>query len=1089
MGGAAAVVFWLGYDGGSYTLQSWTKAAIVTWWTVLIGVAAGVLPRARIGRPAAAAIALMLGFATFSACSAAWSNSAEAAVTATARAVFYCGILTLVVFLCTRRSAARTSDVLALGLVAVAVLALLSRFFESVFPADPILATVPDSHTRLSYPVGYWNGLAILVALACPLLLRAALDERSPIARAAALAPFPALAAVIYLSSSRSGSITAVVGAVGLVALCRRRWQGVGALGLAFVGSIATVLFLRQQQALVDGPLGTATARHEGHIAALVVAVVSLATAASWWAIAPRLDRVEVSRSVGRIGVALLVVAVAAGVAAANPVSRWHSFTRPPAETATRADVRAHFVSSSGNWRWQYWKSAFDEWKTRPLVGRGSGSYEAWWLRLRHGDHENVVGNAHSLYAQTAGELGLVGLGLLLAAFVLGIVVGTRRALGMRGALGDTAAAATAGFAAYAVAAGIDWMWELPAVSVVGFVLLALAVGPATGREQRLPARPYMGTGLRAATSVVAIVALLLELNLLAGDLRLGDSQAAAAQGDLAAARSAARDAHRLQPWSATPYLQLALIDEQAGSLPSAAKSIVEAINRDRSDWRVWFIASRIENEIGKTGGAEAAYRMARSLNPGGSAFVSRTIPGTPPPQSLITAVHDPNNFSKPDAPIAFQHAAWTGATAARILIPWVEVAPREPSGDPASPLNPSYDWSSVDRQVVLAVRSGLEPMLDLYEPPQWAERPGSSVGLPELRNFTDIGAFARAAAERYSGKLPGLPRVHDWGVWNEPNVSYYLSPQYVDAKPVSPDIYRRMVNAFADSVHAVHRDNLVVAGDTSPFSQGDADTDPTKDNVAMAPLDFMRRLLCMSSGPTPQPTCKTTVRFDVWAHHPYTHGGPLDKADKVDNVSIGDLPAMRNLLDAAVQAGHVKSDGTVGFWVTEFSWDSKPTDPAGVPVALEAKWVAEAMYQMWKAGVSLVTWYLVHDQTWRPNSGNNFQSSLFQPGPTIAGDWPKPALASFRFPFVGHVQDGKVFVWGRTPYGRSERVLVEQLQANRWVRLGVVTTNHNGLFSRTFSAPTKGYVRARELRRSGLAAPPFPLAPLPDLHIQPFGS
>jgi hypothetical protein len=138
---------------------------------------------------------------------------------------------------------------------------------------------------------------------------------------------------------------------------------------------------------------------------------------------------------------------------------------------------------------------------------------------------------------------------------------------------------------------------------------------------------------------------------------------------------------------------------------------------------------------------------------------------------------------------------------------------------------------------------------------------------------------------------------------------------------------------------------------------------------------------------------------------------------------------------------------------------------------------------------VSLVAWYLVHDQTWKPKSNNNFQSSLYQPGATIAQDTPKPALATYRFPFVGHVQNGKVAVWGRTPWGRPGKVLVEQLQAGRWVRLGVVQTNGNGLLSRTFSAPTKGYVRARELRQGGLTAPPFPLAPLPDLHIQPFGS
>ena len=31
--------------------------------------------------------------------------------------------------------------------------------------------------------------------------------------------------------------------------------------------------------------------------------------------------------------------------------------------------------------RWQLWGSAIDEFETKPLVGRGAGSFESWWLR------------------------------------------------------------------------------------------------------------------------------------------------------------------------------------------------------------------------------------------------------------------------------------------------------------------------------------------------------------------------------------------------------------------------------------------------------------------------------------------------------------------------------------------------------------------------------------------------------------------------------------------------------------------------------------------------------------------------------------
>ena len=59
------------------------------------------------------------------------------------------------------------------------------------------------------------------------------------------------------------------------------------------------------------------------------------------------------------------------------------------------------------------------------------------------------------------------------------------------------------------------------------------------------------------------------------------------------------------------------------------------------------------------------------------------------------------------------------------------------------------------------------------------------------------------------------------------------------------------MVNAMARAVHAVHRDNVVIAGGLAPFG-GDIN-DPSGGQVGdqerIHPLEFMRKLLCMSDG------------------------------------------------------------------------------------------------------------------------------------------------------------------------------------------------------------------------------------------------
>jgi Cellulase (glycosyl hydrolase family 5) len=438
------------------------------------------------------------------------------------------------------------------------------------------------------------------------------------------------------------------------------------------------------------------------------------------------------------------------------------------------------------------------------------------------------------------------------------------------------------------------------------------------------------------------------------------------------------------------------------------------------------------------------------------------------PANGLVTAFYDPSTFSGPEAATAFGHAYSAGAGAVLIAVVWAAVAPAEPSTDPTDPANPAYHWDQVTTQVTLALQAGLEPILDVYGPPNWAKQPGAD-GLPQLRDPADVGRFMLAAARRYSGDFEGLPRVRYWQVWNEPNDSEYLDPQYLNGQPASPAIYRQMVNAAADAVHSVHADNVVIAGGQSPFGQGNASTDPRAKHVIIAPMSFMRDLLA------------APIKFDVWAHHPYTAGGPNTKA-KGDDVSLGNMPQMKAALDAAVAAGRIQSDNGVRFWVSEFSWDSKPPDKRGVPVTLETEWVAEALYRAWNSGVSLFTWFEIRD-----NPQIHFESALYFRGATVAADTPKPARAAFLFPFVGHIIKGKLIVWGRTPWGQPGTVQIEELhKGGGWTVIGTVATDANGIFTQTFGSSHGKYVRARVA--GGLVSPQFPEKGTKNMKISPFG-
>jgi hypothetical protein len=267
---------------------------------------------------------------------------------------------------------------------------------------------------------------------------------------------------------------------------------------------------------------------------------------------------------------------------------------------------------------------------------------------------------------------------------------------------------------------------------------------------------------------------------------------------------------------------------------------------------------------------------------------------------------------------------------------------------------------------------------------------------------------------------------------------------------------------------------------------------------VGHMPLDFMRKLLCMSGGRDPRPECGAQVAFDVWSTHPYTSGGPTHHAYWPDDVSIGDLPEMRRLLRAAIRHGRVSSARSVEFWVTEFSWETNGPDPLGLRPKLHARWTSEALYRMWSSGVSLVTHWLLRD---RPFPATANQSGLYFCGlrettdegscwASSLGDVPKSrTIRAFRFPFVAFPRNGRVFTWGRTPASKPGRVVIQRRTSSGWRRIGVLRANQYGIFQKTWRiAATRGVWRAR-LAPNGQASVGFSLRRVPDRAlIHPFG-
>ena len=90
--------------------------------------------------------------------------------------------------------------------------------------------------------------------------------------------------------------------------------------------------------------------------------------------------------------------------------------------------------------------------------------------------------DAHSLYLETLAELGPIGLALLLAALIIPL-------LALRGGRDPLLATAAGAYVAFLVHTGVDWDWELPAVTLAGLACgsaMLVARRPSDAPELRL---------------------------------------------------------------------------------------------------------------------------------------------------------------------------------------------------------------------------------------------------------------------------------------------------------------------------------------------------------------------------------------------------------------------------------------------------------------------------------------------------------------------------------------------------------------------------------------------------------------------------
>src|SRR5206468_3845454 len=116
---------------------------------------------------------------------------------------------------------------------------------------------------RLSFPIGYWNGLAALLAIGLVLQVWLGAEAETRFGRAIAIGLVPPVGLALYFTSSRGGVLAVVLGVAVLVAIGPGRGRLLVGAGLGVAAAVALSLLAHGQHDLIDD-LRTSSERRQG---------------------------------------------------------------------------------------------------------------------------------------------------------------------------------------------------------------------------------------------------------------------------------------------------------------------------------------------------------------------------------------------------------------------------------------------------------------------------------------------------------------------------------------------------------------------------------------------------------------------------------------------------------------------------------------------------------------------------------------------------------------------------------------------------------------------------------------------------------
>jgi len=611
--GLFALMVFLGFSAGGFFAGTTGLVTVAVGLALVLWVTLAPRPFAGLTTGLVVAAALLAGLAVWTLASALWSDSPARALLEFDRTLLY--LLALVAFgLMAPSPDDRRRLVWALAAASALLCAagLATRLLPEVWSLAPDL-----QEERLGYPLTYWNALGLLAVLGLVACLHLTSSTREPAAvRVLAAAAFPVLATTLLLTFSRASIALAPAGVLVYLLLARPR----GALGGLLAAGPPTAVALAAAygaDALSSAQAPVSRLVAEGQEVALIVGACVAGAALlrlALLAVDARVERIRLSpharrgAAAGATAVALAAAVVAGAVAdvpdrLAQQVQRFTSGDY----VSSGGDRRERLLDAGNNGRLDHWAVALDAFSGAPVLGRGAGTYELAWAQQRPYDF-NVI-DAHSLYLETLAELGVVGLVLLAGALLALLVAALARIRGPERALG------AAGFVLvglWAVRAGVDWDWEMPAVTVPTFALGGALLARTGASRARRVAAPH--STVRVVIGLGVLVLLVTPALVTLSQARLDDAVRALRAGECPRAVDEALAANAALGVRPDPFVVLGYCDVRLGRPDLGIRAFQAALRRDPGSWRLHYGLALVRAAAGLD--PRPAARAALARNP-----------------------------------------------------------------------------------------------------------------------------------------------------------------------------------------------------------------------------------------------------------------------------------------------------------------------------------------------------------------------------------------------------------------------------------------------------------------------------------------